>query len=151
MALDKLMERLRRARGRRKNHKGRSTGPELRDVAPAAPDLLDADPGTRREGEASRAEREGEDEGPAAPTKPGETLEEQLGNSPVVIRQKVHQTEPMTVDEALGEMELVGHPFFLFIDSETNQPCVVYHRHGWTYGVIRLSYTATPMESTVSV
>lgn len=44
----------------------------------------------------------------------------------------------MTVDQALYEMELVGHPFFLFIDEETAQPCVVYHRHGWTYGVIRL-------------
>ena len=35
-------------------------------------------------------------------------------------------------------MELVGHPFYLFIDEETKQPCAVYHRHGWTYGVIRL-------------
>lgn len=45
----------------------------------------------------------------------------------------------MTVDEALDQMELVGHPFFLFVDVETKQPCAVYRRHGWTYGVIRLT------------
>ena len=44
----------------------------------------------------------------------------------------------MTVDEALYQMELVGHPFYLFIERATKQPCAVYHRHGWTYGVIRL-------------
>lgn len=44
----------------------------------------------------------------------------------------------MSIDQALYEMELVGHPFYLFIDEETKQPCAVYHRHGWTYGVIRL-------------
>ena len=45
---------------------------------------------------------------------------------------------PMTVDEALYQMELVGHPFYLFIEKSSKQPCAVYHRHGWTYGVIRL-------------
>ena len=44
----------------------------------------------------------------------------------------------MSVDQALYEMELVGHPFYLFIDEKTKQPCAVYHRRGWTYGVIRL-------------
>ena len=44
----------------------------------------------------------------------------------------------MSVDDALYQMELVGHPFYLFIDQETGQPAAVYHRHGWTYGVIRL-------------
>ena len=47
----------------------------------------------------------------------------------------------MSVEDALDEMELVGHPFYLFIDSETAQPAVVYHRKGWTYGVIRLDAT----------
>ena len=56
----------------------------------------------------------------------------------MVVRQKLHDATPMTIDQALYEMELVGHPFYLFIDEETSQPCVVYHRHGWTYGVIRL-------------
>ena len=53
--------------------------------------------------------------------------------------QKLHEADPMTVDQALYQMELVGHPFFLFIDEETMQPCVVYHRRGWTYGVLRLN------------
>ena len=69
----------------------------------------------------------------------GEIREEQLGDSPVVVRQKIHQAEPMTVDEALHQMELVGHPFFLFIDSDTMQPCVAYRRKGWSYGVLRLN------------
>jgi hypothetical protein len=60
----------------------------------------------------------------------------------VIIRQKVHDTEPMSVDEAVAEMELVGHPFFLFVESESHQPAVVYRRKGWTYGVIRLNATA---------
>ena len=36
-------------------------------------------------------------------------------------------------------MELVGHDFYLFIDSSNNQPSVVYKRKGWTYGVISLA------------
>jgi hypothetical protein len=35
-------------------------------------------------------------------------------------------------------MELVGHDFYLFVDSERNQPSVVYRRHGYDYGVIYL-------------
>ena len=72
------------------------------------------------------------------PTTPGEAVETQLGDFPVVVRQKLYEATPMSVDQALYEMELVGHPFYLFIDDETKQPCAVYHRHGWTYGVIRL-------------
>ncbi len=70
--------------------------------------------------------------------KVGESIESQLGDSPVVVRQKVYEAEQMTTEDALDQMELVGHPFFLFIDIDTKQPCAVYRRHGWTYGVIRL-------------
>ena len=77
----------------------------------------------------------------AGDLKVGEAREEQLGDTPIIVRQKVHETVPMSVDEALNQMELVGHPFFLFVDEETMQPCVVYHRHGWTYGVLRLNAT----------
>ena len=77
----------------------------------------------------------------AGDLKVGEAREEQLGDSPIIVRQKVHETVPMSVDEALNQMELVGHPFFLFVDEETMQPRVVYHRHGWTYGVLRLNAT----------
>ena len=58
--------------------------------------------------------------------------------SPVVIRKKVFAATPMTVDDALYRMELVGHDFYLFIDAETDRPSVVYRRKGWDYGVIGL-------------
>ncbi|MDR1393932.1 MAG: ribosome-associated translation inhibitor RaiA [Bifidobacteriaceae bacterium] len=61
-----------------------------------------------------------------------------LADSPVVIREKVHQATPMSVEQAIYEMELVGHPFFLFVDAQSGLPSVLYHRHGWTYGVLRL-------------
>ncbi|UFU07591.1 ribosome hibernation-promoting factor, HPF/YfiA family [Ruania halotolerans] len=130
LATAKLLERLRRARDRRKDHHhSRKAAPP-----PVVPDL-----------EPVESEVDTQDDGftPQAPSEPGVAVEAQLGDSPVVIRQKVHETAPMTVDQALAEMELVGHPFFLFIDSETMQPCAVYNRRGWTYGVIRLNYEAT--------
>ncbi|WP_324652631.1 ribosome hibernation-promoting factor, HPF/YfiA family [Georgenia sp. H159] len=123
LATAKLIERLRRSRDRRKNHHRRG-GP----TPPAAvPDTL-AEP---VEEELPHA--------PTPPTEPGVAVEAQLGDSPVIVRQKLHDTVPMSIDQALYEMELVGHPFFLFIDEETMQPCAVYHRHGWTYGIIRLN------------
>ena len=56
-----------------------------------------------------------------------------------VVRTKEHQATPMTVDDALYEMELVGHDFFLFHDKESDRPCVVYRRHAYDYGLIRLA------------
>jgi ribosomal subunit interface protein len=55
-----------------------------------------------------------------------------------VVRRKVHTAEPMTVDDALSRMELVGHDFYLFSDAESGEPSVVYRRRGYDYGVIRL-------------
>ncbi len=55
-----------------------------------------------------------------------------------VVRTKTHKAVPMTVDEALSEMELVGHDFYLFVNSETGQPSVVYRRHAYDYGLISL-------------
>jgi ribosomal subunit interface protein len=66
------------------------------------------------------------------------TDEDDGGDSPVEIREKVHRAKPMTLDQALYEMELVGHDFFLFCDSDTDCPSVVYRRRGWSYGVLRL-------------
>jgi hypothetical protein len=60
------------------------------------------------------------------------------GNSPVEIREKIHATVPMALDQAVREMELVGHDFYLYHDEETDQPSVVYRRRGWSYGVIHL-------------
>jgi ribosomal subunit interface protein len=56
-----------------------------------------------------------------------------------IARRKVHTAHPMTVDEALSRMELVGHDFYLFADTESGQPSVVYRRKGYDYGVIRLT------------
>ena len=125
LATAKLLERLRRHQDRRKSrHHGRADASAVAPPDPVA--VLDPFP----------------DEDEATPRlAPGVAVEQQLGDSPVVIRQKVHETSPMTVDDALAEMELVGHPFFLFVDKETMQPCAVYRRHGWTYGVIRLNTT----------
>lgn len=129
LASSKLFERLRRARDRYKdrfkvrNASAPVDSPPLPLDEVMAPEPVDEQPET-----------------PATPTEPGVAVESQLGDSPVIVRQKLHDTEPMTVDQALYEMELVGHPFYLFIDAETMQPCAVYHRHGWTYGVIRLNH-----------
>jgi ribosomal subunit interface protein len=57
----------------------------------------------------------------------------------LIVRDKTHEAEPMTTTQALHEMELVGHDFFLYADSETGLPSVVYRRHGYDYGVIRLA------------
>lgn len=55
-----------------------------------------------------------------------------------IVRTKEHKADPMTVDDALYEMELVGHDFYLFHDKETDKPSVVYRRHAFDYGLIRL-------------
>ena len=119
IAMTKLMERLRRARDRRKDHRGGPLTPvevraaEAEELAPAEPD-----------GEVTV----GEDG----------VVEKMLGDSPIVIREKLHTAQPMTLDDALYEMEMVGHDFFLFVDAETSLPSVAYRRRGWSYGVIRL-------------
>ena len=55
-----------------------------------------------------------------------------------IARAKVHPAEPMTVDDALFQMELVGHDFYLFHDKESGRPSVVYRRHAYDYGIISL-------------
>jgi ribosomal subunit interface protein len=73
-------------------------------------------------------------------TPSGET-DETGDASPFVVREKVHAAAPMTLDQALFEMELVGHDFYLFVDSDHDAPSVVYRRRGYDYGVIRLART----------
>ena len=68
------------------------------------------------------------------------------GEGPLLVREKVHAATPMTLDQALHEMELVGHDFFLFMDSEHGEaPAVVYRRKAYDYGVIRLENAAVPV------
>jgi ribosomal subunit interface protein len=75
------------------------------------------------------------------PTQRGESPDAQLPDAQgpgCVVRRKRHSATPMTVDEALYEMELVGHDFYLFSDAASGLPSVVYRRHGFDYGVIQL-------------
>jgi hypothetical protein len=60
------------------------------------------------------------------------------GEGPLIVREKFHGATPMAIDQALFEMELVGHDFFLYRDIENGCPSVVYRRRGYQYGVIRL-------------
>jgi ribosomal subunit interface protein len=59
-------------------------------------------------------------------------------DGPFIVREKSHQADPMSLDQALYEMELVGHDFYLFVDADAGRPSVVYRRRGYDYGVIRL-------------
>ncbi len=129
LAFGKLLERLRRSGDRRKVHHGRQTPPSVR-VAPGAPALPSIEDLDGTSAASSGAHQNGSVDAAldGAPD----------GASPVVIRAKDHDAVPMTLDQALYEMELVGHDFYLFVDAETGRPSVVYRRRGWNYGVIRL-------------
>ena len=85
---------------------------------------------------AGRATR-GDGDGRAEPDS-GLVPIEMEGDGPLVLREKVHAASPMTIDQALLEMELVGHDFYLFHDRECDRFSVVYRRRGYDYGVIRL-------------
>ncbi|HEY0815265.1 MAG TPA: ribosome-associated translation inhibitor RaiA [Pseudonocardia sp.] len=56
-----------------------------------------------------------------------------------IVRRKAHTSDPMSIEDALSRMELVGHDFYLFADADSGQPSVVYRRRGYDYGVIRLA------------
>jgi ribosomal subunit interface protein len=115
LAVERLERRFRQAADRRRIHHGRHTP---KSVAVATGALVDsAAPG-------SLALADTEEEIPDGPGR--------------VVREKEHPAKPMTIDQALFEMELVGHDFFLFADADSGRPSVVYRRHGYDYGVIRL-------------
>ncbi len=132
LASGKLEARLRKQHDKRRVHRGGHRAPM--SVAAATAHLA-----AELNGEmdaASAAARTPEDDGRPTTTRVG-PLEVQ-GDGPLVVREKTHAAAPMTLDQALYEMELVGHDFYLFVDSETKQPSVVYRRHGYDYGVIHL-------------
>jgi ribosomal subunit interface protein len=62
-----------------------------------------------------------------------------VAGEPRVVREKIHQAGPMTLEQAVFEMELIGHDFFLFVDAGNGLPSVAYRRRGFDYGVIRLT------------
>jgi ribosomal subunit interface protein len=75
---------------------------------------------------------------PGQPEPAGVVPIQMEGDGPLVVREKHHRAAPMSVDQALLEMELVGHDFYLFRDEQCDLPSVVYRRHGYQYGLIRL-------------
>jgi len=77
-------------------------------------------------------------EGADPPEEAGVVPIQMEGDGPVVVREKFHAAKPVSVDQELFEMELVGHDFYLFRDEQCGLPSVVYRRHGYQYGLIRL-------------
>jgi len=126
-AVTKLEARLRKAASKRHTRRGNGRTPAA-DVAASMPDAA------RINGDGSLVADRVEDSVPT--TRIGRL--EVRGEGPLVVREKTHVAEPMALDQALYEMELVGHDFYLFVDSESKQPSVVYRRHGYDYGVIHL-------------
>jgi ribosomal subunit interface protein len=112
MAAERLERRFRQAADRRRIHHGRRTPTSVA----RATAIADA----------------------AAAAEAGEQSEESDDGPGRVVRTKEHPAKPMHVDQALFEMELVGHDFYLFADADTGQPSVVYRRHAYDYGLIRL-------------
>ena len=132
LAIDKLMERIRRAKDRLKVHKSGKRRPvSLREASADGFKVVDITPADPEVLEKVRT-------GSIPIVDTAEVSVEEAEWSPVVIRKKVFAATPMTVDDALYRMELVGHDFYLFIDAETDRPSVVYRRKGWDYGVIGL-------------
>ncbi|MET8089045.1 ribosome-associated translation inhibitor RaiA [Micromonospora sp. NPDC005220] len=128
-AIAKLDTRLRRAADRRRVHRGRHAPISVAEATAGLPvaDLVStalSAPG----------------DGARAGTAVAERVEEEHDDQPWhIAREKVHPAEPMTIDDALFEMELVGHDFYLFQDKESGRPSVVYRRHAYDYGIISLA------------
>jgi ribosomal subunit interface protein len=116
-AVTKLEARLRKAKDRRRVHHGAKT-PVSVATATAALDGAGRSP---------------------APTVDADAYPGADDDGPMFVREKVHQAAPIHLDQALYEMELVGHDFYLFVDATTAQPSVVYRRRAYDYGVIRLA------------
>ena len=117
-AVDKLHSRLRRAADRQRIHHGQHAPVSLAEATAAVPDDL-------------RIDAESTVDEPPSPV----TID---GDGPMVVREKTHRAPAITLDQALYEMELVGHDFYLFVEKDSMQPSVVYRRHGYDYGVIHL-------------
>lgn len=125
LALDKMAAQMRRAADRRRVHRGRRTPVSVGQALAGTAESVAA------EGEqVTTTDRQ---VGPIDVT----------GDGPLVVREKTHPAAPMTLDQALYEMELVGHDFYLFVDKESERPSVVYRRRGYDYGVISLDLGET--------
>ncbi|MFZ9088000.1 MAG: ribosome hibernation-promoting factor, HPF/YfiA family [Pontimonas sp.] len=130
-AVDHLVRRLRRAKDKRAPHHGAHRSKSMGEVSANAFADIDVTPASV---EVIRRVETG-----SIPVLSEDELGEiDQSESPVVIRRKVFPASSMSADDAVDQMELVGHDFFLFVDTETNRPSVVYRRKGWQYGVIAL-------------
>ena len=129
-ALDKLNRRMRKAADRRRVHRGR---PPV-SVAEATAPLAKVDAAFERQAAAVGVKERTAEE---------QAAEEQYEDDQPwrIVRMKEHPAEPMTVEDALFQMELVGHDFYLFMDKDSGRPSVVYRRKGYDYGVISLATT----------
>lgn len=116
LAIEKLERRLRQAADRRRVHYGRRTPTSVATATAAAVNSA------TQSAEPEPVSSEDADDGPGR-----------------IVREKEHPAKPMTVDQALFEMELVGHDFYLFADQDTGRPSVVYRRRAYDYGLIRLT------------
>jgi ribosomal subunit interface protein len=139
MALGKLESRLRRMCDRRKVHHTSQGRTRLASaLAPQPDEIPAAEPATIAEERPAAPPRSWEEDSYSPPEADDIVPIDMEGDGPVVLREKAHKADPMTIDQALFEMELVGHDFYLFRDKESLRPSVVYRRRGWDYGVIRL-------------
>jgi ribosomal subunit interface protein len=149
LAASKLENRMRRANDRRRVHHGRRTPPSVRvDAAPvddSAGSLLTEN---TTAGVSSAPEPALNGDAGSADSPLFTDLDEHLPGR--IVREKVHPATPMHVDQALYEMELVGHDFFLFLCADTGQPSVVYRRHAFDYGLIRLGSPVDPGDGAVA-
>ncbi|GAA5229713.1 ribosome hibernation-promoting factor, HPF/YfiA family [Arthrobacter cryoconiti] len=140
LAYGKLLERLRRAKDRKKVHHGRHAPVAVNAATGSLDPVSSTEPiyaQTEPESVTESSPYEIENDIPA-------------GDSPVLIRRKVFPAAALSLDDAVDNMELVGHDFYLFIDSATGVPSVVYRRRGWTYGVISLDDNAEAGEEEIS-
>src|SRR5919112_4410783 len=125
LAVDKMAAQMRRASDRRRVHRGRHTPVSVSQALAGIDQALNGLPAAPQEDETERQV------GPL-------TVQ---GEGPLVVREKTHTAAPMDLSQALYEMELVGHDFFLFVDQDSGRPSVVYRRRGYDYGVIALDVT----------
>ncbi|SDY70886.1 ribosomal subunit interface protein [Micromonospora pattaloongensis] len=132
-AISKLDTRLRRAADRRRVHRGRHAPLSVAEATAGLPVVGLDEPGLF--GNGARAQTADGDRGSVAVLE-AEEPDDQPWH---IVREKEHPAEPMTVDDALFQMELVGHDFYLFQDKESGRPSVVYRRKGYDYGIISLA------------
>jgi ribosomal subunit interface protein len=141
-AVTKLENRLRRLHDRRRVHYGRRSPASVAEATShiAAPDgngaLTRSESNGRAATQTALLPAKEYDGVPEVPEQRWD-LDDHLPGR--IVREKSHPAEPMTVDQALSRMELVGHDFYLFNDTESGMPSVVYRRRGFDYGVIRLA------------